>query len=135
MTINTNTNTNNGTDTDDRAFNFQPQEYAQFLRSASANRAATFAHLYNTTLDYAMFRDHAEKLVLAYSTVNGVDTTTLSLLALIDKLPTSAYVGVEAKAKINVQSKPSLNLAEEFAKLLIQFLTAFVTVSKYCKVS
>ena len=133
MTINT--NTNNGTDTDDRAFNFHPQEYAQFLRSASANRAATFAQLYNTTLDSAMFRDHAEKLVLAYSTVNGVDTTTLSLLALIDKLPASAYVGVEAKAKINVQSKPSLNLAEEFAKLLIQFLTAFVTVSKYCKVS
>ena len=132
---NTDTNTNTNTNTDDSASNFQPQHYAQFLRSASANRAATFAQLYITTLTFASFRDHAERIVLAFSTANGVDTTTISLLALIDKLPKSAYEGIEAKAKLNVQSKPSLKLDEEFAKLLIQFLSAFATVSKYCKVS
>ena len=133
MTTNTNTNTN--TNTDDSAVNFQPQHYAQFLRSASANRAATFAQLYSTTLDFATFRDHAERIVLAFSTTNGVDTTTVGLVALVDKLPLSAYEGIEAKAKLNVLSKPSLKLDEEFAKLLIQFLTALATVSKYCKVS
>ena len=137
MTINTNTDidTNTDTNTDNSAFDFQPQQYAQFLRSASANRAATFAQLYMTTLSFATFRDHAERLVMAFSAVNGVDTTTLSLVSMIDKLPLSAYEGIEAKAKLNVQSKPSLKLDEEFAKLLIQFLNAFVTVSKYCKVS
>ena len=139
--INTNTNTDidndidNDTDTDDSEFDFQPKQYTQFLRSASANRAATFAQLYDTTLDFVMFREHAERLVLFFSTMNGVDTTTISLVSLIEKLPKSAYVGIEAKAKLNVQAKPSLNLAAEFAKLLMQFLTAFVTVSKYCKVS
>ena len=122
-------------DTDDSEFKFQPKQYTQFLRSASANRAATFAQLYDTTLDYVMFREHAENLVLFFSSMNGVDTTTISLVSLIEKLPKSAYVGIEAKAKLNVQAKPSLNLAAEFAKLLMQFLTAFVTVSKYCKVS
>ena len=132
---NTDTNTNTNTNTDDSASNFQPQHYAQFLRKASANRAATFAQLYISTLTFAAFRDHAEQIVLAFSTAKGIDTTTISLLALIDKLPLSAYEGIEAKAKFNVQSKSSLKLDEEFAKLLIQFLSAFATVSKYCKVS
>ena len=131
----TDNDTDDDTDSDNSAFNFQPKQYTQFLRSASANRAATFAQLYDTTLDYVMFREHAENLVLFFSTMNGVDTTTISLVSLIEKLPKSAYVGIEAKAKLNVQAKPSLNLAAEFAKLLMQFLTAFVTVSKYCKVS
>ena len=135
MTINTNTNIDTNTVTDDSASDFHAQHYMQFLRSASANRAATFAHLYLTTLNFAAFRAHAERLVMAFSSVKGVDTTTLGLVSLIDKLPVSAYVGIEARAKLNVQSKPSLNLDEEFAKLLIQFLNAFVTVSKYCKVS
>ena len=135
--INTNisTGTVTNTDSDDSAFNFQPQQYTQLLRSASANRAATFAQLYNTTPNFPTFREHAERLVLAFSTVNGVDTTTIGLVALIDKLPSSAFNGIEAKARLNVLSKPSLILSDEFAKLLIQFLPAFATVIKFCKVS
>ena len=82
-----------------------------------------------------MFVDHANQLALAFSTSVGVDTVTIGLVALISKMPKSAYKGLEAKAKLNVQAKPSLNLSVEFAKLLVQFLTALATVSKYCTVS
>ena len=132
MTTNTNTDTNNVAD---GTFEFKAEQYAAYIRSASANRASTFATLYKTTANYEMFREHAEKLALAFSTSAGVDTATLGLVAMIDKLPLSAYTGLEAKAKLNVQVKPSLNLNDEFAKLSIQFLNALSTVCKYCTVN
>ena len=114
---------------------FDAKLYAGYMRSASANRASTFATLYASTSNYPTFVEHAEKLALAFSTSVGVDTATLGLVAMVSKLPENAYDGLEAKARLNVQVKPSLNLDEEFAKLLVPFLTALATVSKYCKVS
>ena len=130
MTTNTNTDTNTL-----EAVAFDSKSYAGFMRSASANRASTFAKLYSTTPSYEYFLDHADKLALAFSTSIGVDTATLGLVNMVSKLPLSAYEGLEAKAKLNVQVKPSLRVDEEFAKLLVPFLTAIATVSKYCKVS
>ena len=60
---------------------------------------------------------------------------TLGLVAIVSKLPMAAYEELEAKARLNVQAKPSLKLEDEFAKLLVPFLTALATVSKYCTVS
>lgn len=131
MTTNTQSNDNANVN----AFEFKAELYASYIRSASANRATTFATLYKTTLDYTVFCEHAEKLAVAFSTSAGVDTATLGLVAMVNKLPLSAYVGLEAKAKLNVQVKPSLNLNDEFAKLLIQFLNALSTVCKYCTVN
>ena len=130
MTTNTNTDTNTL-----ESVAFDSKSYAGFMRSASANRASTFARLYDTTPSYVHFLDHADKLALAFSTSIGVDTATLGLVNMVSKLPLSAYEGLEAKAKLNVQVKPSLRVDEEFAKLLVPFLTALATVSKYCKVS
>ena len=132
MTTNTNTNTDTKT-LEDVAFD--SKSYAGFMRSASANRASAFTKLYSSTLGYVTFVDHAEQLALAFSTSTGVDTVTLGLVSMVSKLPLSAYEGLEAKAMLNVQVKPSLKLDEEFAKLLVPFLTALATVSKYCKVS
>ena len=138
--IDTNTDTNTDTKTNTNpnaveAVDFDSKSYAGFMRSASANRASTFAKLYSTTPSYEYFLDHADKLALAFSTSIGVDTATLGLVNMVSKLPLSAYEGLEAKAKLNVQVKPSLRVDEEFAKLLVPFLTAIATVSKYCKVS
>lgn len=130
MTTNTDTNTNTLEITP-----FDSKSYAGFMRSASANRASTFAKLYSTTPSHEIFLEHAEQLALAFSTSVGVDTATLGLVSMVSKLPVSAYEGLEAKARLNVQVKPSMNLDEEFAKLLVPFLTALATVSKYCKVS
>lgn len=130
MTTNTNTNTNTL-----EIMPFDSKSYAGFMRSASANRASTFAKLYSTTPSHEIFLDHAEQLALAFSTSVGVDTATLGLVSMVSKLPVSAYEGLEAKARLNVQVKPSLRLDEEFAKLLVPFLTALATVSKYCKIS
>ena len=105
------------------------------MRSASANRVSTFATLYETTLGYNTFLGHADRLASVFSSSIGVDTATLGLLAVATQLPESAYDGIEARARLNVQVKPSLKLADEFAKLLIPFLNALATVSKYCKVS
>ena len=132
------TNTNTNTDTNaivDSPFEFKAEQYAAYIRSASANRAATFSTLYKTSANYEMFREHAEKVVLTFSTSTNVDTVTLGLVSIVAKLPRSAYEGLEAKAKLNVQVKPSLNLNDEFAKLLIPFLTALTTVCKYCTVN
>ena len=128
MTTSTDTNNNN-------SFEFKAEHYASYVRSASANRASTFATLYKTTVSYEMFKEHAEKLALAFSTTTGVDTATLGLVAMISKLPVDAYDGLEAKSRLNVQLKPSLDLNDEFAKHLIQFLNALAVVCKYCKVS
>ena len=114
---------------------FDPKIYAGYMRSASANRMSTFATLFETSLNYPTFLSHAEQLSLTYSTSAGIDTTTLGLVAMISKLPESAYDGLEAKARLNVQAKPSIKLEDEFAKLLISFLGALATVSKYCTVS
>ena len=130
MTTNTDTNTNTLEITP-----FDSKSYAGFMRSASANRASTFAKLYSTTPSHEIFLEHAEQLALAFSTSVGVDTATLGLVSMVSKLPVSAYEGLEAKARLNVQVKPSLRLDEEFAKLLVPFLTALATVSKYCKIS
>lgn len=130
MTTNTDTNTNTLEITP-----FDSKSYAGFMRSASANRASTFAKLYSTTPSHEIFLEHAEQLALAFSTSVGVDTATLGLVSMVSKLPVSAYEGLEAKARLNVQVKPSLRLDEEFAKLLVPFLTALATVSKYCNVS
>ena len=132
MTTNTNTNTDTNTL---ETVTFNSKDYAGFMRSASANRASTFAKLYSTTPSHEIFLDHADQLALAFSTSVGVDTVTLGLVSMVSKLPVSAYEGLEAKAKLNVQVKPSLRLDEEFAKLLVPFLTALATVSKYCRVS
>ena len=131
-TNNTNTSTNN---TVKNTVVFDSKLYAGYMRSASSNRISTFATLYGTTLDHATFLDHADKLALAYSTSAGVDTATLGLLAVVSKLPENAFDGIEAKARLNVQVKPTLKLDEEFAKLLVPFLNALATVSKYCTVS
>lgn len=128
MTTNTNTNTL-------EIMPFDSKSYAGFMRSASANRASTFAKLYSTTPSHEIFLEHAEQLALAFSASVGVDTATLGLVSMVSKLPVSAYEGLEAKARLNVQVKPSLRLDEEFAKLLVPFLTALATVSKYCKIS
>lgn len=130
MTTDTNTNTNTL-----EIMPFDSKSYAGFMRSASANRASTFAKLYSTTPSHDIFLEHAEQLALAFSTSVGVDTATLGLVSMVSKLPVSAYEGLEAKARLNVQVKPSLRLDEEFAKLLVPFLTALATVSKYCKIS
>ena len=132
MATKTNTDTNA---TVDNTFEFKAEHYAAYIRSASANRASTFATLYSTTSGYEMFCEHAEKIALTFSTSTGVDTVTLGLVSIVAKLPRSAYEGLEAKAMLNVQVKPSLNLNDEFAKLLIPFLTALTTVCKYCTVS
>ena len=133
------TNTNNTNTIEDDSLEsvvvFDSKLYAGFMRSASANRASTFATLYDTTVNHATFLDHADKLALAYSTSTGVDTVTLGLLAVVSKLPKNAFDGIEAKARLNVQVKPSLKLDDEFAKLLVPFLNALATVSKYCTVS
>lgn len=132
------TDTNNIVTSDSDApvcMTFDPKLYAGYMRSASANRICTFATLYKTSINYVTFLSHAEQLSLAYSTSAGVDIATLGLLAIVSKLPMAAYEGLEAKARLNVQVKPSLNLDEEFAKLLVPFLTALATVSKYCTVS
>ena len=132
------TDTNNIVTSDSDApvcMTFDPKIYASCIRSASANRASTFATLYKTTLNFEMFKEHAEKLALAFSTSTGVDTATLGLVAMVSKLPKNAYDGLEAKARLNVQLKPSLKLEDEFAKLLVPLLTALATVSKYCTVS
>ena len=131
MATNTNTDTNAIVD---NPFEFKAEQYAAYIRSASANRAATFSTLYKTSANYEMFREHAERIVLMFSTSTGVDTVTLGLVAIVAKLPRSAYEGLESKAMLNVQVKPSLNLNDEFAKLLIPFLTALTTVCKYCTV-
>ena len=114
---------------------FKAEQYAAYIRSASANRVSTFATLYKTTANYEMFREHAELVALTFSTSTGVDTATLGLVAMVAKLPESAYVGLETKANLNVQIKPTLNLSDEFAKLLMQFLNALSTVCKYCTVN
>ena len=114
---------------------FNAEQYASYIRSASANRVSTFATLYKTTANYEMFREHAELLAFTFSTSAGVDTATLGLVAMVAKLPESAYVGLETKANLNVQIKPTLNLSDEFAKLIMQFLNALSTVCKYCTVS
>ena len=132
MATNTNTDTNAIVD---NPFEFKAEQYAAYIRSASANRAATFSTLYKTSANYEMFREHAERIVLMFSTSTGVDTVTLGLVAIVAKLPRSAYEGLESKAMLNVQVKPSLNLSDEFAKLLIPFLTALTTVCKYCTVN
>ena len=132
MTTNTNTDTNA---TVDNPFEFKAEHYASYIRSASANRASTFSTLYKTSANYEMFREHAESIILTFSTSTGVDTVTLGLVSIVAKLPRSAYEGLEAKAMLNVQVKPALNLSDEFAKLLIPFLTALTTVCKYCTVS
>ena len=132
MATNTNTDTNA---TVDNPFEFKAEHYASYIRSASANRASTFSTLYKTSANYEMFREHAESIILTFSTSTGVDTVTLGLVSIVAKLPRSAYEGLEAKAMLNVQVKPSLNLSDEFAKLLIPFLTALTTVCKYCTVS
>ena len=119
----------------DGTFEFKAEQYAAYVRSASANRASTFATLYKTTANYEMFREHAEKLALAFSTSTGVDTATLGLVAMVAKLPESAYEGLESNARLKVQVKPSLDMNDEFAKLLIQFLNALATVCKYCTVN
>ena len=129
------TNTNTSEETTQEIAVFDPKIYTTYIRSASANRASTFATLYETTLNFAMFKEHAEKVALAFSTSAGIDTTTLGLVAMVNKLPEAAYDGLEAKARLNVQVKPSLNLNDEFAKNLVPFLTALATVSKYCTVS
>lgn len=132
MATNTNTDTNAIVD---NPFEFKAEQYAAYIRSASANRAATFSTLYKTSANYEMFREHAERIVLMFGTSTGVDTVTLGLVAIVAKLPRSAYEGLESKAMLNVQVKPSLNLNDEFAKLLIPFLTALTTVCKYCTVN
>ena len=132
MATNTNTDTNAIVD---NPFEFKAEQYAAYIRSASANRAATFSTLYKTSANYEMFREHAERIVLMFSTSTGVDTVTLGLVAIVAKLPRSAYEGLESIAMLNVQVKPSLNLNDEFAKLLIPFLTALTTVCKYCTVN
>ena len=132
------TDTNNIVTSDSDApvcMTFDPKIYAGYMRSASANRASTFATLYANALNCLTFVDHAEQLALAFSTSTGVDTVTLGLVAIVSKLPMAAYEGLEAKARLNVQVKPSLKLEDEFAKLLVPFLTALATVSKYCTVS
>ena len=128
--INTNENV-----TAENAIVFDSKLYTGYMRSASSNRISTFATLYDTTLDHATFLDHADKLALAFSASIGVDTATLGLLAMVSKLPQNAFDGIEAKARLNVQVKPSLKLDDEFSKLLVPFLNALATVSKYCKVS
>lgn len=130
MTTNTDTNA-----IDASPFEFKAEQYAAYIRSASANRAATFSTLYKTSANYEMFCEHAEKIVIMFSTSKGVDTVTLGLVAIVAKLPRSAYEGLEAKAMLNVQVKPALDLNDEFAKLLIPFLTALTTVCKYCTVN
>ena len=125
----------NETVTTENATGFDSKLYAGYMRSASSNRLSVFSTLYGTTFDHATFLEHADKLALAFSTSIGVDTATLGLLAVASKLPENAYVGIEAKARLNVQVKPSLKLDDEFAKLLVPFLNALATVSKYCKVS
>ena len=132
MTTNTNTNTDTKT-LEDVAFD--SKSYAGFMRSASANRVSVFAKLYGSALGYETFVDYAERLALAFSTSTGVDAVTLGLVSMVSKLPLSAYQGLEAKAMLNIHDKPSLELDEKFAKLLVPFLTALATVSKYCKVS
>ena len=132
MTTNTNNTPEEATQ---EAAAFDAKLYAGYMRSASANRMSTFATLYANTLDYPTFLDHAEKLALAFSTSAGIDTATLGLVAIVSKLPMAAYEGLEAKARLNVQAKPSIKLEDEFAKLLISFLGALATVSKYCTVS
>ena len=128
------TNTNENV-TAENATVFDSKLYAGYMRSASANRLSTFATLYSTTLDHATFLDHADQLALAYSATIGVDTATLGLLVVASKLPKNAFDGIEAKARLNVQVKPSINLDDEFAKLLVPFLNALATVTKYCRVS
>ena len=135
MTTNNNNTNTNETGNAENVIVFDSKIYAGYMRSASANRVSTFATLYDTTLDHATFLDHADKLALAFSTSMGVDTATLGLLAVVSKLPKNAFDGIEAKARLNVQVKPSLKLDDEFAKLLVPFLNALATVSKYCKVS
>lgn len=135
MTTNTNNINTIENDSLESVVVFDSKLYAGFMRSASANRASTFATLYDTTVNHATFLDHADKLALAFSTSTGVDTATLGLLAVVSKLPKNAFDGIEAKARLNVQVKPSLKLDDEFAKLLVPFLNALATVSKYCKVS
>ena len=132
MTTNTNTDTNA---IDANPFEFKAEQYEAYIRSASANRASTFSTLYKTSANYEMFREHAERIVVMFSTSKGVDTVTLGLVAIVAKLPRSAYEGLESKAILNVQVKPSLNLNDEFAKLLIPFLNALTTVCKYCTVN
>ena len=132
MTTNPQSNTNAVANT---SLEFKAEQYAAYIRSASANRVSTFATLYKTTANYEMFREHAELLALTFSTSTGVDTATLGLVAMIAKLPISAYIGLETKANLNVQIKPTLNLSDEFAKLLMQFLNALSTVCKYCTVN
>ena len=132
MTTNTNNTPEEATQ---EAAAFDAKLYAGYMRSASANRMSTFATLYANTSDYPTFLDHAEKLALAFSTSAGIDTATLGLVAIVSKLPMAAYEGLEAKARLNVQAKPSIKLEDEFAKLLISFLGALATVSKYCTVS
>ena len=134
MTTNNKTNTNENVTAISVAV-FDPTLYTNYMRSASANRLSTFATLYGTTVNHATFLDHADKLTLAFSASIGVDTATLGLLAVTSKLPKSAFDGIEAKARLNVQVKPTLKLEDEFAKLLVQFLNALATVVKYCNVS
>ena len=131
----TDTSKSNNNDVVKPSSEFNAEQYAAYIRSASANRVSTIATLYKTTANYEMFREHAELLALRFSTSAGVDTATLGLVAMIGKLPISAYVGLEAKANLNVQIKPSLNLSDEFAKLLMPFLNALSTVCKYCTVN
>ena len=114
---------------------FNAEQYASYIRSASANRVSTFATLYKTTANYEMFREHAELLAFTFSTSAGVDTATLGLVAMVAKLPENAYMGLQSNARLKVQVKPSLDMNDEFAKLLIQFLNALSTVCKYCTVS
>ena len=114
---------------------FDPKMFEGYMRSASANRMCVFATLYRTTDDFEMFKEHAEKLALAYSTSTGIDTATMGLLALVGKIPLNGYNGSVYKARSNVAAKSSLKLDDEFAKTLIQFLNAFAVVSKYCVVS
>lgn len=125
--------TNNTTTTNVKPA-FNAAKYAQYLRSATAQREQLLVDVYNDTSDLAEFASGCEQVALKYATTSGVSTQTVGMLSMISKVPEKALLKMldSSKEKFEKSNKDSTALI--FAKLLIQYTAAMATVLKFANI-
>lgn len=113
---------------------FNAAKYAQYLRSASAQREQLLVDVYNDTDTLADFTTGCELVALKFATSVGVSTQTIGMLSTIGKIPEKALAKMldASKEKFDKTNKDSTALL--FAKLLVQYTAALTTVLKYANV-
>lgn len=124
--------TTNNTTTSNTTFN--AAKYAQYLRSASAQREQLLADVYNDTATLSEFANGCEQVALNFATTTGVNIQTLGMLNVLGKIPEKALEKMleASKEKFDKTNKDSTALL--FARLLIQYTAALTTVLKYANV-